>query len=149
MAIFEATGPWEDFSTPSRDLRLLVAVDVARALPARVARRPERYRMPPGTNTELVRAHLEARLATELRARTVEYTRTDGSTWKLSLQDVVDRQVALEMAYNPNDCVEARWGAPEGSDEASTCQAHAPPEQTAKMAEYRAWFHDRKRPYGR
>jgi len=46
--IFETTGDWEDFSTPSRDLRLLIAIDVARALPARVARRPERYAMPPG-----------------------------------------------------------------------------------------------------
>ena len=44
--IFEATGAWEDFSTPSRDLRLLIAIDVARGLPARVARRPERYAMP-------------------------------------------------------------------------------------------------------
>jgi hypothetical protein len=147
--IFETQGAWEDFSTPSRDLRLLIAVDVARALPGRVARRPERYRMPAGASPEAVRAQLEVRLAKDLKERTFEYTRTDGSPWKLSLQDVVDRQAALEMAYNPNDCVEARWGAPEGSPEASTCQAHAPPEQTAKMAEYRAWFHDRRRPYAR
>ena len=26
---------------------------------------------------------------------------------------------ALEMAYNINDCAELRWGAPEGSEEAS------------------------------
>jgi hypothetical protein len=25
---------------------------------------------------------------------------------------VIDRAVDLEMAYNPNDCVELRWGAP-------------------------------------
>jgi len=144
--IFETTGSWEDFSTPSRDLRLLIAIDVARALPARVVRRAERYRMPAGETPEQVRAELEARLAKELKERTFEYVRTDGSTWKLSLQDVVDRQAALEMAYDPNDCVEVRWGAPPGSDEASTCQAHAPASQVAKMAEYRRWFHDRKRP---
>ena len=45
-AIFETTGAWEDFSTPSRDLRLLIAIDVVRGFPARVARRPERYAMP-------------------------------------------------------------------------------------------------------
>jgi hypothetical protein len=105
--------------------------------------------MPAGASPEAVRAQLEERLAKELKGRTFEYTRTDGSPWKLSLQDVLDRQVALELAYNPNDCVEVRWAASEGSLEASTCQAHAPPEQTAKMAEYRPWFHDRKRPYGR
>jgi hypothetical protein len=27
------------------------------------------------------------------------------------------------MAYNPNDCVELRWGAPAKSDEAATCMA--------------------------
>jgi hypothetical protein len=144
--IFETTGDWEDFSTPSRDLRLLVAIDVARALPARVARRPARYAMPPGKAPDAVRAELEARLENELRDRAFRYTRTDGSPWPLTLRDVVDRATALETAYNPNDCVEARWGAPEGSEEASTCHAHAPADQVAKMQDYRAWFHERRRP---
>ena len=144
--IFEATGDWEDFSTPSRDLRILVAIDVARGLPARVARRPGRYAMPAGKSPDAVRAELEASLEKELRDRSFEYTRTDGSPWKLSLRDVIDRQAALEMAYNPNDCVEQRWGAPASSPEASTCAAHAPQAQNDKMAGYRAWFHERRRP---
>ncbi len=144
--IFEAAGDWEDFSTPSRDLRLLVAIDVARALPARVARRPTRYSMPAGKTADAVRADLEARLERELQSRSFEYTRTDGSAWRLTLRDVIDRQVALEMAYNPNDCVEQRWGAPAASPEASTCGAHAPGAQIDKMSGYRAWFHDRRRP---
>jgi hypothetical protein len=144
--IFEATGDWEDFSTPSRDLRLLIAIDVAGSLPGRVARRPERYAMPAGKTPEQVRADLEARLATELKTRTFTYPRTDGSSWSLSLRDVVDRAVSLEMAYNPNDCIEQRWGATAGSEEVSTCRAHAPEAQLAKMASYRAWFHERRRP---
>jgi hypothetical protein len=144
--IFETTGEWEDFSTPSRDLRLLIAVDVARALPARVARRADRYAMPAGKTAEEVRRELEDRLARELRQRKFKYTRSDGSAWELRLQDVVDRQVALEMAYDPNDCVEQRWGAATQSEEASTCQAHAPSSQLAKMQEYRPWFHERRRP---
>jgi hypothetical protein len=144
--IFETTGDWEDFSTPSRDLRLLVAIDVARALPARVARRPNRYAMPPGKDAAQVSADLQARLSQELRDRSVEYTRTDGSSFKLSLRDVIDREALLEMAYNPNDCVEARWGAPAGSPEASTCVAHAPDAQVTKMQGYRVWFHERRRP---
>ncbi|MGH7435891.1 MAG: hypothetical protein ACRENE_09475 [Polyangiaceae bacterium] len=144
--IFESTGEWEDFSTPSRDLRLLIAIDVARALPARVARRPERYAMPPGKTVDQVRADLEARLARELHARKFEYPRTDETPWELSLEDVAARAAELEMAYNPNDCVEQRWGAKAGSDEASTCKGHAPDAQLAKMATYRPWFHDRKRP---
>ena len=47
-AIFETIGAWEDFATPSRDLRLLIAMDVVRDFPDRVARRPERYAMPMG-----------------------------------------------------------------------------------------------------
>jgi hypothetical protein len=59
---------------------------------------------------------------------------------------VLDRVVDLEMAYNPNDCVELRWGAPAGSEEASMCKRQAPPAQRAKMTKYRAWFHERRRP---
>ncbi|MGD0524846.1 MAG: hypothetical protein ABSE49_06875 [Polyangiaceae bacterium] len=144
--IFETTGDWEDFSTPSRDLRLLIAVDVAQAIPARVARRPERYAMPGGKTPEDVRADLASRLGRELHERKFKYVRTDGTDFELSLQDVVDRGAALEMAYNPNDCVESRWGAPAGSDEAQPCKGHAPAAQVTKMASYRSWFHERKRP---
>ena len=59
---------------------------------------------------------------------------------------MIDRATDLEMAYNLNDCVELRWGAPEKSDEASTCKRHASRAQRAKMTEYRAWFHERRRP---
>ena len=85
-------------------------------------------------------------LASELAARKFSYTRSDGSQWTLTLKDVVDRMPALEMAYNVNDCVELRWGAPEGSEEAATCKRRAPAAQRAKMAEYRAWFNERRRP---
>ena len=60
-AIFETTGAWEDFSTPSRDLRLLIAIDVVRTFPERVARRPERYAMPAGKSVAEVTAELQQR----------------------------------------------------------------------------------------
>jgi hypothetical protein len=145
-AIFETTGAWEDFATPSRDLRLLIALDVVRGFPDRVARRPERYAMPGGKSVADVKIELERVLASELSARKFSYPRSDGSAWTLALKDVVDRGVDLEMAYNVNDCVERRWGAPAGSDEASTCKRQAPQAQRAKMTEYRAWFRERRRP---
>ena len=52
----------------------------------------------------------------------------------------------LEMAYNVNDCVELRWGAPDKAEEAATCKRRAPGAQRGKMTEYRAWFHERRRP---
>jgi hypothetical protein len=145
-SIFETTGAWEDFATPSRDLRLLIALDVVRTFPERVVRRPERYAMPQGKSVAAVKAELESVLASELAARKFSYTRSDGSAWTLALKDVIDRAAALEMAYNVNDCVELRWGAPEKGDEASTCKRRAPQPQRAKMTEYRTWFHERRRP---
>jgi hypothetical protein len=145
-AIFETSGLWEDFSTPVRDFRLLIAVDVVRGYPDRVARRPERYAMPKGKGVADVKAELQSVLASELSARKFSYTRSDGAAWTLSLKDVIDRAVDLEMAYNPNDCVELRWAAPDKSDEASTCKRHAPPAQRAKMTKYRTWFRERHWP---
>ncbi len=145
-AIFETTGAWEDFATPSRDLRLLIAMDVVRNFPDRVVRRPERYAMPAGKSAEAVKAELQKVLAQELSARKFSYPRSDGSQWTLTVKDVVDRVGDLEMAYNVNDCVELRWGADPNSEEASTCKRRAPQTQRAKMTEYRAWFHERRRP---
>ena len=45
-SIFETSGPWEDYSTPARDFRLLIAIDVVRGFPiaSRGARRVTRCR---------------------------------------------------------------------------------------------------------
>ena len=146
-AIFQTNGAWEDFSTPARDLRLLIAIDVVRGFPDRVARRPERYALPFGQSGSSVKGELQRTLAAELANRKFSYTRSDGSSWTLSLKEVLDRAEELEMAYNPNDCVELRWGAPEGSPEASTCTRHAPSGQRAKMSEHRNWFRERQWPH--
>ncbi|MBV9556862.1 MAG: hypothetical protein JO254_07260, partial [Pseudolabrys sp.] len=145
-SIFETNGPWEDFSTPARDFRLLIAIDVVRRYPDRVVRMPQRYALPAGKSAADVKVAMQALLASELAARKFAYTRSDGSAWTLSLKDVLDREPDLEMAYNPNDCVELRWGAADNTDEASTCKRHAPAAQRAKMGDYRNWFHDRHWP---
>ncbi|HYC56097.1 MAG TPA: hypothetical protein VEL28_14275 [Candidatus Binatia bacterium] len=144
-AIFQTVGPWEDYATPSRDLRLLIAIDVVRSFPERVARSPRRYHLPAGGGD--VRARLQAILDEETRRRTFEYIRSNGTPQTLRLSDVLERAVDLEMAYNPNDCVEIRWGAPEGSPERATCKRTAPNEQRRRMNhQYRDWFRDRRRP---
>jgi len=145
-SIFETTGAWEDFATPARDFRLLIAIDVVRGFPDRVARQTQRYAMPDGKSVADVKAELQSVLASELASRKFTYTRSDGSSWTLTLKDVIDRATDLEMAYNLNDCVELRWGAPVNSDEASTCKRRAPAAQRAKMTDYRTWFHERHWP---
>lgn len=144
--VFETTGPWEDYATPSRDMRLLIALDTVLALPARVQDHPERFELPPGQSPAQARAEVEKQLGSELARRSFEYARSDGSKQALSLADLRDRAAALELAYNPNDCVERRWGAPEGSAELATCTRRAPAEQQKRMERYREWFHTRTRP---
>ncbi len=144
--IFETAGPWEDFSTPARDLRLLIAMDLVTGYPNRVIEHPEAFDLPEGREPAQVAEGLRELSREYLSGHHITYTRSDGSRQRLSLAQVLDRQVALEMGYNPNDCIELRWGAPEGSPERATCRRFAPPEQRERMREYRNWFHTRNRP---
>ncbi len=144
-ALFLTTGPWEDFSTPSRDMRLLISIDAVVSFPDTVAAYPERFGIAKSDGEAASKAVRHA-LAAELQQRSFEYTRSDGSTWTLTLADLVERMKAMEVAYNPNDCVEIRWGAPEGSEERATCERRAPGEQQQRMLKYRVWFAERERP---
>ena len=145
-AIFQTSGPWEDFATPSRDLRLLISLDAVVDFADAVRRAPERFGLD-ATEVDATLAELRQVLDRELESRKFTYTRSDGSAQELTLKQVVDRMEAFEMAYNPNDCVEVRWGAPEGSDELRTCRRHAPRGQRAQMqSAYRPWFSTRHRP---
>lgn len=145
-AIFQTTGAWEDFATPARDLRLLIAIDVVRNFPERVVANPERYLLPKDLGAADLRMHLDEILKREAEARSFRYLGSDGEAVRLTLADVLARVEALEMAYNPNDCVEIRWGAAPDSDEMQHCRRHAPAEQRRRMASYREWFRDRRRP---
>lgn len=142
--IFLTEGPWEDYSTPSRDMRLLIAIDTVVGFPEAVRRRPDRFRLPEGATLDAVLEDLGTRRDALLAERRFDYTRSDGSTATLTLADLVARAPAIEIGWNPNDCPEQRWGA--AGDEASTCRRHAPASQRAAMDEMRAWFHERRRP---
>jgi hypothetical protein len=144
--IFETQGPWEDFSTPSRDMRLLISLDTVTDFPALVARQPKRFKLAGPQAGEEAAAALRAALERELRARAITYTRSDGQPQELDLWTLRTRADALEMAYNPNDCVELRWAAPDGSKERASCKRRAPAEQQARMNRYRPWFRERTRP---
>ena len=144
-AIFETIGPWEDYATPSRDMRALIALKVLAKLPEQIARYPALFALGNRTAAE-ARATIEERHAQKTHERHFSYTRSDGSSWELSIADVYERQAALETGYNPNDCVESRWGALPDSTEYATCQRHAPAEQKARMNQYRSWFQKTQRP---
>lgn len=144
--IFLTTGPWEDFATPSRDWRLLVAIHTVLDFPSAVGRNPTQYGVSVANGAQEKNRLVDV-MNEMLSKEKFEYTRSDGSMWELSLRDVVFRKVELEMAYNPNDCPEIRWGATsENEKEFTTCQRHAPKEQIEKMKQYRHWFSERRRP---
>jgi hypothetical protein len=150
-SVFETSGAWENFSTPARDLRLLIAIDVVLGFADKVRRNPANFGLDPEGDPALFEQTL--RYLGEQReqlladpAYAITYTRSDRSTWKLGLDDIVARAAAFEVAYNPNDCPEIRWGAPADSEEAKTCDRRAPEDQQIKLRYYRVWFAERRRP---
>jgi hypothetical protein len=126
-------------------MRLLIAMHVLEGLPARIRRYPELYVLR-GEGPASAAARIEQLHRQQIQRSHINYTRSDGSPWRLSLAEIYNRSPGLEVGYNPNDCVERRWGAtPETQDDA-TCRRRAPSDQRKRMEEYRPWFHERRRP---
>ena len=144
--IFQAGGQWEDFSTPNRDLRLLIAMDAVLGFPDRVASSPEDFKISKLSSPEDIKNKLQSLLDKKVSELTISYTRSDGSSQELTLAEILKRRDAFEMAYNPNDGIEIRWGAPENSDERSTCHRQAPSNQQKTMQSVRKWFNKRLHP---
>jgi len=144
-AIFETVGPWEDFATPSRDMRLIIAMNVLLKFPEKIQSYPELFNLNANsaskvkTETEL----LHGQLTTEKK---IQYIRSNGEPWELSVADVLARKSAFEMGYNPNDCVEVRWGAEAGTEEYASCRRNAPATQIKQMTAVREWFREARRP---
>lgn len=145
-SIFLTAGPWEDYSTPARDLRLLIAMDTVLGFPARVERLPTRYRLKSDATPQSARSDLERRLAGIAAQRTFTYGRSDGSQFTLTMAQILDRVKRFEFSWNPNACVEERWGARPGDPDYATCQTEVVEEQRSRMAPMRAWFERRERP---
>jgi len=145
-SVFQSLGPWEDYSTPNRDLRLLIAIDTILEFPDKVARNPGAYDTGGKKTPDAVRRELLALQHKRAAALSISYTGSDGSPRDLTLEDIFRRKEAFEMGYNPNDSIEIRWGAPEGSAELKTVRRRAPASQIAKMNALRPWFKKRLRP---
>jgi hypothetical protein len=140
--MFHGFGDWQAWSTPCRDLRLLGFLRILSHFPEAVASNPLRYGLPPAQPPHEVRSRLESVRERLLRARSFAYRRSDGSEQTLSLFDVIQRRVAFEVGYNPNDCPEVRWGAPAASSELKTCALRATPQAQTRMETYRSEFQE-------
>jgi hypothetical protein len=144
--IFLAGGQWEDFSTPNRDLRLLIAIDAVLDFPDLVSRSPEDFNISKFTSPEQIKKKLMSIFEQKVSELSINYTHTDGTLQKLTVGEILNRKDAFEMAYNPNDGIEIRWGAPENSEERRRCRRHAPSYQLEKMKSVRIWFSKRLHP---
>jgi len=144
--IFQAGGLWEDFSTPNRDLRLLIAMDEVLGFPDRVASSPEDFKISKLSSLEDIKNKLQSLLNKKVSELTISYTRSDGSSQELTVAEILKRRDVFEMAYNPNDGIEIHWGAPENSDERATCHRQAPSNQQKTMQSVRKWFNKRMHP---
>ncbi len=144
--IFQAGGQWEDFSTPNRDLRLLIAMDAVLGFPNRIASSPKDFKISKLSSPEDIKNKLQSLLDKKVSELTISYTRSDGSSKELTVAEILKRRDAFEMAYNPNDGIEIRWGAPENSDERATCHRQAPLNQQKTMQSVRKWFNKRLHP---
>ena len=144
--VFQAGGQWEDFSTPNRDLRLLIAMDAILDFPDKIVRSPEDFKIAALQSPEHIKKKLEELLSKKLSELSITYTRTNGTEEKLTLAELLNRREAFEVAYNPNDGIEIRWGAPENSEERSSCKRRVSAAQLARMNATRPWFHKRLHP---
>ena len=144
--IFQTGGVWEDYSTPNRDLRLLIAIDAVITFPDKVANSPEDYNISKLSSPEETRQKLQSVLDKKVTELSISYVRTDGSSKELTVGEIISRRAAFEMSYNPNDGIEIRWGAPEDSEEISTCRRRAPGNQRSTMQSVRKWFTSRLHP---
>ena len=126
-------------------MRAIIAMKVLARLPEQIARYPELFALG-RRSPEEAKAAIEDLHARRIRERRFSYTRSDASSYELSVADAFERQAAFEVGYNPNDCAEARWGAKPGTEEYGTCTRHAPADQRARIEQYRPWFHGARRP---
>jgi hypothetical protein len=144
--IFLAGGQWENFSTPNRDLRLLIAMDAVLGFPERVAGSPDDFKFSIFNSQENIKEKLQSLLAKKVSELSISYNRSDGSSQVLTIAEILKRREAFEMAYNPNDGVEIRWGAHVNSEERATCHRQAPTTQQKTMESVRKWFNKRLHP---
>jgi hypothetical protein len=107
--IYGTYGPWEGYSTPSRDARLKVSfIELKRTIKEFVDlhRRGDasvRYKGS-GLARDLWEAYVE-----EKEACTFTYWRSDDSRIRMNLGHVQDR--LWDLSFDPYHCPERRWGA--------------------------------------
>jgi hypothetical protein len=126
--IYGTDGPWEIYSTPSRDARLKTGFKELRDEIARF------LELAAKGSDEIIYAGQDLKrdlrdvYEAETAACSITYTRSNGTPITLTFRDVAARLFA--MSFDPYQCVERRWGATT-PDELASC-----PDKSTKTAWY-------------
>jgi hypothetical protein len=121
--IYGTDGDWETYSTPSRDARLKTAFKALHDTAQRFVEMSKRGGDPHlQYSGDDLAADLLRTYDRESSFCILDYTRSDGSTVRLSYEGA--RQRLFAISFDPYQCVEHRWGATD-SDELSTCEDDA------------------------
>ncbi len=126
--IYVTQGYWEAYATPSRDAQLKKMFKLLRE-------EIERFIMLHDGRSTLVtysganlRADLRKVYETASGACAIAYTKSDGTSHKLTFADVKER--LFKLSFDPHHCVELRWGASD-PEELKSC-----PDGAVKKAWY-------------
>lgn len=123
--IYQTSGEWEDFATPSRDARTRVLFvhlrdEVARYLKMFRVRDPALDYSGNDLAGDLWKIYLEKTVACK-----IPYQTSNGSSKVLNLYEVTER--LFKLGFDPYHCVERRWGAT-ASAELMSCPEREPGE---------------------
>lgn len=116
--IFSANGEWEDYSSPSKDLRLRFAfvsmrLDLQEAIQA-IRNGDASVIRPENLRSELLQAYKNV-----ASTCSVTYKNSVGQPVGLGFSQLIGR--TLTMSFDPYHCPERRWGATDAS-ELATCR---------------------------
>lgn len=110
--IYDWTGDWENYSTPSRDLRLRLSMlnipEQARGYIRMLREDPSQLDTPYNSPRALGEALLAAKEKL-FATLTFDYINSEGKPVTLSLNDVEKR--LFKLSFDPNHAPELRWGA--------------------------------------
>ncbi|MFC2157423.1 hypothetical protein ACFLT9_06260 [Acidobacteriota bacterium] len=144
--IFQTTGPWEEYSTPMRDLKLLIAIDVLLDFPNKVRRNPDSFLWPNDVTIDEVINSLQEQHRMWADEIKISLTLSDNREIEISFSEMIRNIDALEMGYNPNDSIEFRWGIKMDPHTSGSSVRRAPESQRKRMEAYRHWFRNRTFP---
>jgi hypothetical protein len=118
--IFGASGEWEAYSTPGRDLRLKMKMySIPNAAKDWVARYQAQDPLVEYSGADL-KGDLILTYKESVAQCVIKYRNSLNQSIKLELESIIGR--VARLSYDPYACPEIRWGAAIGSAEANTCQ---------------------------